>query len=138
VLVFTAEEAWTARFGTDSSVHLQTTPVLPPAWHDPALAERWRAIREQRRAITTLLEDLRKSGQIKSSLQAEVSLPPAAPFPELDWAELAIVSSVRTGDTFAAHLAPGDKCARCWKILPEVGRVAAHPGLCLRCAEAVG
>jgi isoleucyl-tRNA synthetase len=33
--------------------------------------------------------------------------------------------------------APGDKCARCWKILPEVGSVAAHPTLCLRCSDAV-
>ena len=37
-----------------------------------------------------------------------------------------------------ADKAPGEKCARCWKVLPEVGTVAAHPGLCLRCAEVVG
>ncbi len=138
VLVFTAEEAWTARFGTEDSVHLQSTPVLPPAWHDPALAERWRGIREQRRAITTMLEDLRKSGGIKSSLQAGVSLTEAEGFRELDWAELAIVSQVVSGESFGVHLAPGEKCARCWKVLPEVGSTAGHPGLCLRCADAVG
>ena len=33
--------------------------------------------------------------------------------------------------------APGDKCARCWRVLPEVGRQAGHPTLCVRCADAV-
>jgi len=36
-----------------------------------------------------------------------------------------------------AH-AQGEKCARCWMILPEVGTHAAHPDLCNRCTEAVG
>jgi isoleucyl-tRNA synthetase len=33
--------------------------------------------------------------------------------------------------------AGGDKCARCWKVLPEVGSVAGHEPLCRRCADAV-
>jgi isoleucyl-tRNA synthetase len=33
--------------------------------------------------------------------------------------------------------APGEKCQRCWRVLPEVGSVAAHPDLCQRCADAV-
>jgi isoleucyl-tRNA synthetase len=33
--------------------------------------------------------------------------------------------------------ADGTKCARCWKILPEVGKSTAHPHLCLRCEGAV-
>ena len=33
--------------------------------------------------------------------------------------------------------APGDKCARCWRVLPEVGSDQTHPALCLRCADAV-
>jgi isoleucyl-tRNA synthetase len=34
-------------------------------------------------------------------------------------------------------LAEGDKCGRCWKVLPEVGSVPAHPDLCGRCADVV-
>jgi isoleucyl-tRNA synthetase len=34
-------------------------------------------------------------------------------------------------------LASGAKCARCWQVLPEVGKSAAHPLLCHRCEEAV-
>ena len=30
------------------------------------------------------------------------------------------------------------KCERCWRMLPTVGEQAAHPALCLRCAESVG
>ena len=34
-------------------------------------------------------------------------------------------------------LAEGEKCARCWRILPDVGD-HAHPGLCGRCDTALG
>jgi isoleucyl-tRNA synthetase len=57
-----------------------------------------------------------------------------------EWAEVLIVSAaaVAEGDSdLVTGVAPGDKCARCWKILPEVGGHAAHPTLCLRCADAV-
>ena len=32
--------------------------------------------------------------------------------------------------------ASGEKCARCWKVLPDVG-THAHAGVCARCDEAV-
>jgi isoleucyl-tRNA synthetase len=139
VLVFTAEEAWVSRFGEDSSVHLRTTPTLPEAWHDPALAERWRVIREQRRVITTEIETLRKNGGVKSSLQAAITLTSAetASLAADEWAELAIVSQANIGDALSVQVAAGDKCGRCWRILPEVGSVPRHLTLCLRCADAV-
>jgi len=138
-LVFTAEEAWTARFGGESSVHVQEYPVIPENWLDADLGERWRGIREQRRVITTELESLRKLGRLKSSLQGALTLTAAetATLPLADWAELAIVSAATEGDSLAVELAAGEKCERCWKILPEVGSVAAHPTLCVRCADAV-
>ncbi len=33
--------------------------------------------------------------------------------------------------------AEGTKCARCWKVLPEVGKDKEHKDVCLRCADAV-
>ena len=33
--------------------------------------------------------------------------------------------------------AEGEKCQRCWKILPDVG-THAHPGVCARCDAALG
>jgi isoleucyl-tRNA synthetase len=32
---------------------------------------------------------------------------------------------------------PNEKCARCWRHRPTVGKIAAHPDLCDRCAEVV-
>jgi isoleucyl-tRNA synthetase len=33
--------------------------------------------------------------------------------------------------------AAGEKCARCWKILPEIGAPDGHAELCHRCTDAV-
>ncbi|WP_428374796.1 isoleucine--tRNA ligase [Lichenicoccus sp.] len=162
VLCFTAEEAWTARFGETASVHLQSFPAIPAHWHDPALADRWASLRAVRRLVTTEIEAARRVGTIGSSLQAEIELPfserEAAAFAGIDWAELAIVSRAaievqpdaasiylepQPGDGAPTHRAPrvavaaGSKCARCWKVLDEVGTHASHPALCLRCAAVV-
>ena len=146
VLCFTAEEAWGARFGEDDSVHLQLFPDLPHEWRDDALAAKWDQVRAIRRRITIPIEEARAAKTIGASLQAAVTLKLAPDeallLNEAEWAEIAIVSGVHavagTGDENAAvTLAPGEKCARCWKVLPEVGTVAAHPGLCLRCVEVV-
>ncbi len=138
VLCFTAEEAWLARFPSeDGSVHLEQFPDVPAAWHDPALGVRWAAIREARGTLTTALEAARLDKLIGASLQATLALPPA--FAEwLDWntwAEVAIVSSVTAGPEVKVSRAPGGKCARCWRVLPEVD---AATSLCLRCTDAVG
>ncbi len=161
VLCFTAEEAWTARFGEAESVHLQRFPEIPEAWHDPALADRWGELRALRRLITGQIETARREGVVGSSLQAEVELSlseaEAARFAGFDWEELAIVSRVElavrpdvapaavatdAGEGAVPRLpvvraARGVKCVRCWRVLDEVGSVHAHPSLCLRCAAAV-
>jgi isoleucyl-tRNA synthetase len=33
--------------------------------------------------------------------------------------------------------APGERCERCWRVLPEVGEVPGYTDLCRRCAEVV-
>jgi isoleucyl-tRNA synthetase len=146
VLCFTAEEAWTARFGEADSVHLQLFPTLPHAWRDDALAAKWEQIRAIRRRITVPIEEARAAKTLGASLQAAVTLKLAPDeamlLPADAWAEVAIVSAVHmvsgVGDEPATVApAPGDKCVRCWRVLPEVGSVAAHPALCVRCADAV-
>jgi isoleucyl-tRNA synthetase len=155
VLVFTAEEAWTARFGEETSVHLQTYPSIPASWHDTVLAEKWETLRELRRHVTVPLEEARAARTIGASLQAVATLPLGRDdlglLSEQEWAELTIVSGVtlvydatRDGGVLGADSlqvqigrAPGTKCVRCWRVLEEVGTVAAHPTLCLRCADAV-
>ncbi len=147
VLCFTAEEAWTARFGDGASVHLQTFPVEPRQWTNASLAEKFGRIRDVRREITTAIEQKRAAGEIKSSLEAAVEIAAHPAAAELmtaeDWQDIAIVShagierSGGTGTAVRVLVAPGTKCVRCWRVLTEVGTVAAHPALCLRCADAV-
>ncbi len=157
VLVFTAEEAWVARFGEEESVHLQDFAPIPPSWRDEALALRWAAIRDIRRVITGALELARSDGAIGSSLQAAPVLhlaeDKAGLLGQAEWAELAIVSDLTVstapapGEAFALPEvagvavtfagAGGDKCARCWRVLPEVGEDRKHPALCRRCVDAV-
>ncbi|HQT76608.1 MAG: isoleucine--tRNA ligase [Rhodospirillales bacterium 20-64-7] len=146
VLCFTAEEAWCARFGDVTSVHLEAFQTPPAAWQNDALAAKWDIIRAIRRRVTVPIEEARKANLIGSSLQAAVELPLNAEHETLldaaAWSEIAIVSSVSlVRDTAESPArvtpAPGEKCARCWKVLPEVGTHPTHPTLCLRCADAV-
>jgi isoleucyl-tRNA synthetase len=157
VLVFTAEEAWGARFGEDTSVHLEDFPDIPKTWRGEALAQRWAEIREVRRVITGALERARADGTIGAALQAApvLHLPTekAGLLKAEEWAELAIVSGLSlstaspSGNAFTLPEvqgvavvfapAPGEKCLRCWRVLPEVGSDLAHPALCRRCADAV-
>jgi isoleucyl-tRNA synthetase len=146
VLCFTAEEAWCARFGEADSVHLQLFPNLPAEWRDETLAAKWETIRSVRRRITAAIESERADGQIKSSLQAAVVVPLMSGEDGLltadEWAEVAIVSKVELDPaqgrpSVQVTSAPGEKCARCWRVLEEVGRQPNHPALCARCADAV-
>ncbi|TCZ58678.1 isoleucine--tRNA ligase [Roseicella aquatilis] len=147
VLVFTAEEAWLARFPDEQgSIHLTDFPFVPEGWKDVALAERWAAIRQFRRGVTGDIEERRRAGTIGSSLQAKASLrfaegDAANVLSAEEWAEVLIVSQVEvaqateTGEV--VEVAPGTKCDRCWRVLPEVGLSARHPTLCRRCEAVV-
>jgi isoleucyl-tRNA synthetase len=158
VLVFTAEEAWLTRFPSeDDSVHLRRFPEVPPEWHDASLGVRWERVRRVRRVVTGALEVERREKRIGSSLEAAprvfVPAEDAEVLAGLDLAELAITSGIEvcTGeppvDAFTLEdvagvgvvpaLARGQKCARCWQVLPEVGEQAVAPDLCRRCADAI-
>jgi isoleucyl-tRNA synthetase len=142
VLVFTAEEAWTTRFAEGGSVHERQFPAIPAEWRDEALAAKWARVRDIRRMATSKLEEMRQGGLIGSSLQAEVVLSfPAsedALLSAADWADNLIVSTVRLAVAETANAeteaAAGEKCARCWRVLPEVD---GDTKLCLRCTDAL-
>jgi len=156
MLVFTMEEVWLCRFpGDQSSVHLEDIPETPAAWKDEALAAKWEAVRRARRVVTAALEVERTNKVIGASLEAapEVFVTDAkllATLKSVPFEDVCITSSLalsagqggafhlpevaEVGVTF--HMAPGEKCTRCWKVLPDVG-THAHPGLCARCNDAV-
>jgi isoleucyl-tRNA synthetase len=158
VLVFTMEEVWLERYpGEESSVHLVDFPETPEAWRDEALAAKWAGIRRVRRVVTGALEVQRVAKVIGASLEAapvvHVDGATAAMLQGVDFADVCITSGIAVTDTAAPEgafrledvadvavvfaEAPGEKCQRCWKILPDVG-THAHAGVCARCDAALG
>jgi isoleucyl-tRNA synthetase len=160
VLCFTAEEAWLARHGAtdaETSVHLMLYPDVPADWSDPVLGDRWAKIREVRRVVTGAIELERAQKRLGASLQAAVRLfatpEIAAILADIDLPEICIASSVVLdtgmppegsftlddvpGVAAVVGLADGEKCQRCWRVLPEVGHVQGHDDLCGRCAEVI-
>ena len=134
VLVFTAEEVWQARFAdADGSVHLLDWPELPAETGED-VAARWAAVRELRARVTEAIEPLRREKTVRSSLEAEVTVP-ELPLDAAALAEAFIVAKVTPGDTVAVTRTDYHKCGRCWRHLPDV---AADDGLCARCADVVG
>ena len=158
ILVFTMEEVWLERFpGDESSVHLVDMPETPAAWRDEALAAKWDSIREARRVVTGALEVQRTAKVIGASLEAAptvfvtptmMALLESVPFEDLCitscvWlsTDPAPEAAFRLADVpeiaVRFDLAKGEKCQRCWKVLPDVG-THKHPGTCARCNAALG
>jgi len=156
-ICFTAEEVWLARYPDEKgSVHMQQFPRVPEEWRDDALASKWEKVRLLRRVVTGALEVARASKDIGSSLQAHPKLfapdDLVAVVNDLPMEDICITSAI----TLAAGAVPddaftleevrdvgvlieqacGEKCARCWKLLPDVG-AHTNPNVCDRCSEAV-
>ena len=159
VLVFTAEEVWAARYPDAGSVHLLEWPELlitgqvpsqprrpvldtglgssapteqsqtPDQVRGDGLVERWAVLRDHRKAISEMVEPMRRDKAIGSSLEANVVLPGAADI-AAELTELSIVASVREGSEPSVTRTPHHKCGRCWRHLPEV---SADGALCERC-----
>jgi isoleucyl-tRNA synthetase len=159
MLCFTAEEAWVSRYpGEDSSVHFELFPEIPADFRNDALAEKWRKVREVRRAITGALELERAAKRIGSSLEAapivyvsDVDL--FAALVDVDLAEVSITSAATLvegdgpaeafrlpdvpGVAVEFRLAEGTKCARSWKISGAVGSDPDYPDVTPRDAQAL-
>jgi isoleucyl-tRNA synthetase len=160
VVCFTAEEAWLARYGNEPerSVHIELFPDVPSAWRDESLGRRWETLRDLRRVVTGALELERGAKRLGSSLQAAIELfVPERLVDQLrdvDLAELCITSAgtVRPEPVpegaftlpdvadvgVRVYAAAGDRCERCWRVLPEVGQTPDRADLCRRCAAVVG
>jgi isoleucyl-tRNA synthetase len=158
VLVFTMEEVWLERFGDEeSSVHLIDIPETPASWLNLELAEKWAMIRRVRRVVTAALEVQRIEKVIGASLEAAPTLYLAdqgvkdileqMPFADICiTSDLTLSTDAAPSDAFTmAEIegvavsfvkAEGEKCGRCWKILPDVD-THSHAGVCGRCNDAL-
>ncbi|WP_315920519.1 isoleucine--tRNA ligase [Mesorhizobium sp. SP-1A] len=156
MLPFTTEEAWLDRNPQAQSLHLEQMPDVPADWHAPALAEKWRKVRQMRRVVTGALEIARAGKVIGSSLEAVpvVYLEDAAlerDVAGVDMAEICITSGLE----FSYDKAPADafrlddvkgiavkieqaearglrKCARSWRYTADVGSDPEFPDVSAR------
>ncbi|MSQ52002.1 MAG: isoleucine--tRNA ligase [Betaproteobacteria bacterium] len=146
ILSFTAEEAWRCSGGVAESIFIETWYPLPQVDGAQVLLARWSGIRAIRGEVQKRLEDLRATGGIGSSLQAEVAISAsgekhallAALGDDLRFVLITSQAALRTGapaDGIAIEVVPSPhtKCQRCWHWRAEVGVDATHPGLCARC-----
>jgi isoleucyl-tRNA synthetase len=155
LIPFTMEEAWTTRFPDAASNCLREFPKTPPDWRNDEQAERWAKVQQVTSAVTGALEVERREKRIGAALEAAPRVHLADPalaaaFDGLDPAEVFRTSGAElvAGDgppeAFRLPEAPGVavepsradgcKCARCWRLLPEV---APPKMLCRRCEDAV-
>jgi isoleucyl-tRNA synthetase len=159
VLSFTSEEAWRMyQPDAEPSVHLTLFPQGLDKFRDEALAAKWETVRNVRRVVTGALEVERAAKRIGSSLEASplVYVADKAIFStlfDIDLAEVCITSNAMVSnddapaDAFRLNDVPsvavvvekavGTKCARSWKILPDVGADPDYPDVSPRDAQAL-
>ena len=153
IIAFTADEAW-GYLGHSDSVHLQLFPEPNPAFPGSDATRAVTELLQARETIGRAIEPERQAKRIGSSLEASVALtlPSAGKGFDHDvWndpatlEEFFILSELHitrddtaTEPTAKVQETEHQKCARCWKHLPDVGTHEEHPALCGRCVEAVG
>jgi isoleucyl-tRNA synthetase len=148
ILVFTAEEAW-GYLHPEQSVHLDLFPDCragaPPAAATDAVALQVENLLKLRGVIGQAVEKARQEKLIGNALEAAVTLTcdetiVAAPSKE-ELEEFFILSdlTLQPGQEAAASISKTtyQKCARCWRHRPSVGKSTAHPDLCDRCEAVV-
>jgi isoleucyl-tRNA synthetase len=152
IISFTSEEAWQSRHQNNSSSILsQIITEKDFVYSYSSLENTFSELKRVRKSVTAALEIKRNEKLIGSSLQAKAIIYIPSDIQELlsslDLAEMCIVSEIEIRDinkkTSSAmnfeeedifvdiSLAEGDKCQRCWTILPEVKDNQDH--LCKRC-----
>ncbi len=154
ILSFTAEEAWAVFAGqqafadSDETIFTQTLWTFPEIADAEALLAKYAALREVRADVTKQLEEVRASGAIGSSLQAELAIKAAGEKYDLlasldDDLKFVFITSQASveqasdaaNEAVSVTPSTAEKCERCWHYRRDVGHDHAHPGLCGRCTS---
>ncbi len=162
ILSYTAEEIWENLPGERAvSVFLAEwytgLDTLPDG--EALGADYWRTVLDVRAEVNREMEARRAAGELRGSLDADVTLycdgdlynalaalgeelrfplitSEARLLPLSDAGDDAVATALE-GLNLRVVAAASEKCERCWHRRPEVGSIAAHPGLCGRCVENV-
>ena len=158
VLVFTAEEAWTARSAAHHSIHLEQFPAISPAWRDDQVARTWDTIRMLRLSVTGAIEIARADKLIGSSLEAAPRVYLSNPehlkaLEGVDFAEVCITSDIaiefgtpmpetafrlpEADVGVVVERARGVKCARSWRYFDPATASPDFPDVTPRDAQAL-
>jgi len=164
ILCFTADEIFgympkTKEMAKTASVHLLTFQDAPEEWLNPKVNEKFHLLEALRPHVLKALEDVRRDGEIGSSLQAKIIFRSSSER-DLKYLDLHkkmlpavfIVSQVEIERVIAVDQgldeefpqtnifvaqADGDKCCRCWNYSQDLGTEEKHPLLCPRCTKIV-
>jgi len=164
ITCFTAEEVFLAMpkdaAARDAqSVHLLPWLDCPQEWNNEAIKKEFAPLIELRPYVLKALEDMRRTGEIGSSLEAKLIFRTASPR-DLEYlnqnhdmlpgafivsqVEIQEVNEVSQGlsdefgkTTIAIEKADGLKCSRCWNYKTDVGQNTEHQSLCARCTVIV-
>jgi isoleucyl-tRNA synthetase len=154
ILPVTADELWRHLPGArEPSVHIAEFPDAADVQGmiDQDLITRWERLIRVRDVVNAALEAKRQDKTIGTSLGARVTVRASGDTAALldryrdDLPMLFIVSDVLLERSTAADdalevevgRAEGQKCARCWRVVPEVSAAAGTEGLCDRCLTAI-
>ncbi len=160
ILSFTADEVWQylpKLEGRAPSVHLALFPdvseIVPGSV--ARVEADWKRLLGMRELVNVELEALRLNKQIGKGLDAAVRIiavdgseegitlrdyeSSLAEFFNVSQASVQVVpaSAASAALLIEAQPATGSKCARCWRVLPEVGTDGRWPTVCDRCAAAL-
>jgi isoleucyl-tRNA synthetase len=146
ILAFTADEAWES-LGKTTSVHLESFPEADPHFAGTTATAAVEELQKVRAALQQEVEKARVEKVIGANLEAEVTLevPESSSLPAhadavefFNLSDFTLVRSSTESVKATIKKSSACKCERCWKYLPSVGTIAAHPTLCDRCASVVG
>jgi isoleucyl-tRNA synthetase len=152
ILSFTVEEAW-AMFADEKTYQASQETIFTQLFYDlpkidqaSDLLEKYTAIKTIRNDVLKQLEDLRVSGAIGSSLQAEVEIRASGDAYNLlqslgDDLKFVLITSAATliqadnAETVGIQVQASahKKCERCWHYRADVDSHADHAGICGRC-----
>jgi isoleucyl-tRNA synthetase len=144
-LSFTAEEAW-PMFAPGRSVSIFTETYSDTSgWADAALLAKWSRIREIRDAANKVIEEVRGTGKLGSSLQANLVIHAnaadhawlASLGDDLKFVTITSAVALHAADALRIEVTPSSasKCERCWHWRVDVGRDTGHPTICSRCVS---
>jgi isoleucyl-tRNA synthetase len=152
IISYTAEEVWRYLPGSDREVSVQLAdfPIVNDSYIDEQLESRWQQLLEVRDEVYRQLEAAKTEGIIRKPLDALVKVKASGSLYKLlsnyrdQLASIFIVSQAELeegmDDTpLQIEIVPavGEKCERCWLVLPTVGENPTYPTLCTRCAKVV-